>query len=204
MALFEARGLTICFGGHNAVNEVDLDVDPGCVTGLIGPNGAGKTTIFNAITGLQRDEQRHADARRPRHHARARRAARARSASHARSSSSRCSGALSTRDNILVAAEIRRRWARDLGSNSAPRRRGDPRAGRPPRRSRSTCRRVADRAGPAVRAGSRARRRAPRLLLLDEPASGLSEPETKASPSCCARSPRTGWPCCSSSTTSGS
>ncbi|MGZ4146041.1 MAG: ATP-binding cassette domain-containing protein, partial [Actinomycetota bacterium] len=51
--MFEARGLTVRFGGHNAVTEVDLDVESGCVTGLIGPNGAGKTTIFNAITGPQ-------------------------------------------------------------------------------------------------------------------------------------------------------
>jgi branched-chain amino acid transport system ATP-binding protein len=53
VALLEARGLTIRFGGHNAVNNVDIDAERGCVTGLIGPNGAGKTTIFNAITGLQ-------------------------------------------------------------------------------------------------------------------------------------------------------
>jgi branched-chain amino acid transport system ATP-binding protein len=36
-----------------AVQNADLTVDAGCVTGLIGPNGAGKTTLFNAICGLQ-------------------------------------------------------------------------------------------------------------------------------------------------------
>jgi branched-chain amino acid transport system ATP-binding protein len=45
--------VTVRFGGHAAVIDVDLDVDAGCVTGLIGPNGAGKTTLFNVISGLQ-------------------------------------------------------------------------------------------------------------------------------------------------------
>ena len=46
------RGLTVRFGGVVAVDGVDLDVAPGQVVGLIGPNGAGKTTVIDAITGF--------------------------------------------------------------------------------------------------------------------------------------------------------
>ena len=53
-ALLETRGLTVRFGGHLAVSDVDLDVAAGRVTGLIGPNGAGKTTTFNMISGVLR------------------------------------------------------------------------------------------------------------------------------------------------------
>ncbi len=45
------RGLNVRFGGLHAVNNVSFDVHPGEVLSLIGPNGAGKTTAFNAITG---------------------------------------------------------------------------------------------------------------------------------------------------------
>ena len=40
------------FGGLQALVEVDLDVAEGAVLGLIGPNGSGKTTLFNVVTGL--------------------------------------------------------------------------------------------------------------------------------------------------------
>jgi branched-chain amino acid transport system ATP-binding protein len=50
--LLEARDVTIRFGGLVAVNQVSVAIAAGEVRGLIGPNGAGKTTFFNAISGL--------------------------------------------------------------------------------------------------------------------------------------------------------
>lgn len=51
-ALLTVRNLTIRFGGITALNDVSFDVAEGHITGLIGPNGAGKTTCFNCITRL--------------------------------------------------------------------------------------------------------------------------------------------------------
>ena len=52
MPLLEARGVTIRFGGLTAVADFNLTVEPHELVGLIGPNGAGKTTIFNILTGV--------------------------------------------------------------------------------------------------------------------------------------------------------
>lgn len=52
MIVLETKNLTKKFGGLTAVNNVSMTLHQGDVMGLIGPNGAGKTTFLNAITGL--------------------------------------------------------------------------------------------------------------------------------------------------------
>ncbi|MCU0898442.1 MAG: ABC transporter ATP-binding protein [Burkholderiales bacterium] len=48
--MLRVEGVSVAFGGVKAVNNVSFQVNPGEVFTLIGPNGAGKTTIFNAIS----------------------------------------------------------------------------------------------------------------------------------------------------------
>jgi len=50
--VLEVNGLTQRFGGLTAVDNFNVKLMPGKLTGLIGPNGAGKTTVFNLVSGF--------------------------------------------------------------------------------------------------------------------------------------------------------
>jgi ABC-type branched-subunit amino acid transport system ATPase component len=52
--VLETADLTKTFGGLTAVESLDLKVHRGEISSLIGPNGAGKTTVFNIVTGIYR------------------------------------------------------------------------------------------------------------------------------------------------------
>jgi branched-chain amino acid transport system ATP-binding protein len=52
--VLKIEGLTKHFGGLAAVSDLDISIGPGETVGLIGPNGAGKTTVFNLVTGFLR------------------------------------------------------------------------------------------------------------------------------------------------------
>jgi branched-chain amino acid transport system ATP-binding protein len=175
MAVLEAQGVSVRFGEHLAVREVGLDVDEGTIVGLIGPNGAGKTTLFNALSGVQRctgqvrlDGVDVSDA--PPHR-------RARLGLNRTFQRLEVFGSMTAYDNILTAAEIAARAAR-----------------RPVRSAAPVAQRVVDLLGLGRIAGRRADAlptgqarlvelgrclaTEPRVLLLDEPASGLDELET--------------------------
>jgi branched-chain amino acid transport system ATP-binding protein len=175
MAVLEAQGVSVRFGEHHAVREVGLDVDEGTIVGLIGPNGAGKTTLFNALSGVQRCTGHVrlggvdvSDA--PPHR-------RARLGLNRTFQRLEVFGSMTAYDNILTAAEIAARAAR-----------------RPVRSAAPVAQRVVDLLGLGRIAGRRADAlptgqarlvelgrclaTEPRVLLLDEPASGLDELET--------------------------
>ncbi len=50
--MLSVNNLSVNFGGLKALNRVNLELRKGEVLGLIGPNGAGKTTVFNALSGI--------------------------------------------------------------------------------------------------------------------------------------------------------
>jgi ABC-type branched-subunit amino acid transport system ATPase component len=176
MALLEAREVSVRFGGHLAVNKVDLQVEAGRVTGLIGPNGAGKTTIFNALTGLQETSSGSVlidgdDVSRLAPHKRARRGM-ARTFQRLELFS-----LLTVRENVLVGAEVRKRWSRD-GS--------DPEVVVDGILERIGLGGLAQQRVDSLPTGkarlvelARAMASQPRVLLLDEPSSGLNESETQ-------------------------
>ena len=55
--LLALEGVSIRFGGIVALDAVSFELQPGCILGLIGPNGAGKTTLFNCMTRLYTPQQ---------------------------------------------------------------------------------------------------------------------------------------------------
>lgn len=170
MARLEMCGVEVQFGEVAALRGVDLDVPEGSVTGLVGAPGAGKTTALNVITGVQKAQAGTVTldgmpvGHLPPHR-------RARLGIARTFERLEAFGSLSVRDNILAAAEIRRRWARD---DTNPRRIADDIVRHLGLReiARVRCSSLAPGLARLVEVG-RALATRPRVLLLDEPSAGL-------------------------------
>jgi branched-chain amino acid transport system ATP-binding protein len=176
MALLDVDQVSVSFGGLQALSDVSIDVEVGHVTGLIGPNGAGKTTLFNVVTGLLgpnagRVQLDGRDITRKKPHQRARLGI-GRTFQRLETF-----GSLTARENVLVAAEMRRGWAHD--------RKRSPAVIADEILERVGLEAVADDRVDRLPTGTarlvelgRALATQPRVLLLDEPSAGLNESET--------------------------
>ena len=176
MPRFEVEGVSVRFGGNMALSEVSLGAEAGQVVGLIGPNGAGKTTLFNVITGLQASTEGRVrldgtDLTKLNPTKRARLGL-ARTFQRLELFTM-----LTVRDNVAVAADIHRRWSRakiDVDEQVAQ------------ILDRIGLTEVADLRVTALPTGQgrlvemgRALACDPKVLLLDEPASGQDDTETE-------------------------
>jgi branched-chain amino acid transport system ATP-binding protein len=170
MSALEVIEVSVSFGGRLALDAVDFTAEAGIVTGLIGPNGAGKTTLFNVICGLQptvrgRVHIEGGDVTRLPPFKRARRGL-ARTFQRLEPF-----GLLTVRENVRLAADAARRTHPDRVADELLERLriaelGTQRADRLPTGQA----RLVELA--------RALATAPKVLLLDEPASGQDEHET--------------------------
>jgi len=174
----EVDQVSVRFGGLAALSDVHLEAPEGAITGLIGPNGAGKTTLFNVITGMQRPtggtvrmDGRDLGGLSPHR--------RARLGLGRTFQRLELFGTLTVSENIGVAASIGRRRLFGTGT-------GVPKDAPEQVLDRLGLRPVADVRADAVPTGTgrlielaRALVVQPKVLLLDEPASGQDSEETE-------------------------